>query len=75
MVRAGLKWAMDKFKKDVNNNTFRDEDGNAPKIAGIKLLKIDGQRLHVILDPSKFDDNVAAAPKPAESKGVDKSDF
>lgn len=71
-----FKLFANKMLEGVRDGTNKGTDENLKKLNVIKLLKRDGDRLHVILDPSKFDQpEDAPAPKPDAAKEPGKEAF
>jgi hypothetical protein len=71
-VKSVLAVGIEAFKKGVNDNTSPE----ANKFKAFKLVKREGDRLHIIIDPSKFDspDN-APAPKTEDVPAPKKDAF
>ena len=71
-----FKLFANKMLDGVRDGTNKGTDENLKKLSVIKLLKRDGDRLHVILDPAKFDQpDDAPAPKPDAPKEPGKEAF
>ena len=57
-VKSFMAFMVEGFKKGVNDNTSPE----ARKFKGFKLLKREGERIHIIIDPSQFDASESSAP-------------
>lgn len=71
-----IRFGLNKVLETIRDGTNKEAEKNMKKLTFIKLLKRDGDRLHVVLDPTKFDQpDDAPAPKPDAAKEPGKEAF
>ncbi len=66
VVKTGIGVMIAGFKKGINENTTPE----ARKFRGFRLVKREGDRIHIVIDPNEFDppEKDVAAPKPEGAK-------